>query len=253
MKRTLKGLRVLNTRPRKQANILTKSITDLGGRVIELPTLEIQPTPQNWIHQLPDLNQISHAIFISANAAYYCFSQLDRLWPQTIKVIAIGHGSAKAISEFNIPIHSIPAKPDSEHLLRLPTLQQLKDQTVLLFKGEEGRELIQEGLLQQGAEVISLAVYKRVIPLIRHEFINSIWREDLVDIILLTSEQSISNLFTMFNEEAHDWLQLKPCLVISERLAKSAAQQGMKKILISHPDGMMDTLLDNYQGLIHGQ
>src|SRR5690606_15809392 len=116
-----------------------------------------------------------------------------------------------------------------------------------------GRALIEEGLLQKGAQVIPLDVYKRAIPNISQEFINSLWREDLVDIILLTSEQSMHHLFKIFSEKAHSWLHEKPCLVISERLAKSASLFGIKKIIISHPNGIMNTLLDYYQGLIHGQ
>lgn len=253
---TLKGLRILNTRPKNQAQALSKSIIDAGGIAIECPTIEIKAINNNWIGLLPNLSTVNQAIFVSANAVHYCFTQLklnNIHWPAQIKIIAMGHGSSNALNEFNIAINNIPDVPDSEHLLTLNTLQQLKSQTVLLFKGEGGRPVIEEGLLQRGANVIALNVYKRVIPKIRHQFINSLWRDDLVDIILLTSEQSIYNLFKMFCKEAHYWLQEKPCLVISERLAKSASLFGMKKIIISHPHWMMNTLFDYYQGLIHGQ
>ncbi|CZR33605.1 Uncharacterised protein [Legionella pneumophila] len=39
-------------------------------------------------------------------------------------------------------------------------------------------------------------------------------------------------------------LQNKPCLVISDRLAKVASLFGIKKILISHPERMIGTLFD---------
>jgi uroporphyrinogen-III synthase len=253
---TLKGLRILNTRPKKQAKSLNNAIKNANGITIECPTIEIKATSNAWVNTLPDLKKVNHAIFISANAVHYCFTQL-RLhtinWPEHINVIAIGQASAKALNEFNIAVNYVPETPDSEHLLTLNILQQLNDQTILLFKGEGGRELIEERLLQQGAKVIRLEVYKRKLPKINHQFINSVWRDDLVDIILLTSEQSILNLFKMFSKEAHHWLQEKPCLVISERLAKSAASFGIKKIIISHPDRVMNTLFDYYQGTIHGQ
>ena len=230
MIRTLNGLRVLNTRPQNQARALSKSITDAGGISIECPTLEIKTTSKAWIRTLP-LSEVNQAIFVSANAVHYCFTQLKSnniQWPTQIKVIAIGQGTAKALHELNIEVNDIPEAPDSENLLNLDTLQQIKNQTVLLFKGEGGRELIERGLLQRGAKTIILNVYKRVLPQIRHQFINSLWRDDLVDIILLTSEQSIHNLFKIFSKDAHDWLQEKPCLVISERLGKSASLLGMK-------------------------
>jgi uroporphyrinogen-III synthase len=247
MSQTLKGLRVLNTRPQKQAKALSKSIVDAGGIAIECPTIEIIGTKDTWLNLLPNLSTVNQAIFISANAVYHCFTQLklnNIHWPTRIKVIAIGHGSAKALNEFNIQVNDVPDLPSSEHLLTLSSLQQLKNQTVLLFKGEGGRLIIEEGLLQREANVITLAVYKRVLPKIHHQFINSLWQDDLVDIILLTSEQSMYNLFKLFGSEAHNWLKKKPCLVIGERIAKSASLFGMKKIIISHPDRMMNTLFD---------
>lgn len=256
MNPSLKGLRILNTRPEKQAQELSQKIMAAGGIAIACPTIEIKATPDTWVTLLPNLNHVNHAIFISANAVYHCFTQLklqNISWPTHIKTIAIGRGSEQALKELNIQVNAIPEVPDSEHLLSLDILQQIKNQTVLLFKGEGGRVLIEQGLLLREAHVITLEVYKRVMPIIRRQFIDSIWQDNLVDIILLTSEQSIHNLFKMFHQEAHDWLQEKPCLVISERLAKSAALFGMKKIIISHPDGMMNTLLDYYQGFIHGQ
>ncbi|BCA96842.1 uroporphyrinogen III methyltransferase [Legionella antarctica] len=256
MIRTLNGLRVLNTRPRNQAQALSKSIIDAGGISIECPAIEIKATNAAWIRLLPDLLKVNQAIFVSANAVHHCFTQF-RLngihWPAQIKVIAIGQGTAKALGELNIQVNYLPETPDSEGLLSLSNLQQLKNQTVLLFKGIGGREVIEKGLLQREAKVITFNVYRRVLPQIRGQFINSLWHDDLVDIILLTSEQSIRNLFKIFAKEAHDWLQEKPCLVISERLGKSASRLGMKKIIISHPDWMMNTLLDYYQGSIHGK
>lgn len=256
MNQLLAGVRILNTRPKHQAQLLNEEILQAGGIPVECPTLEIRKTSLDWINSLPDLNKVNHAIFISPNAVHYCFSQLASKkinWPESINVIAIGQGTAKILAKFNIQVHEIPDIPDSEHLVKLKSLATLKDQSVLLFKGESGRKLIEDTLVQQGAHLICLSVYKRIIPRISHQFINSLWHNDLVDIILLTSEQSMHNLFQLFGKEAHQWLQNKPCLVISERLAKAASLLGVKEIIVCHPDRMINTLLDYYQGLIHGQ
>lgn len=247
MTQSLHGLRVLNTRPQEQAQKLRQSITDAGGISLECPALYIKPTSNNWIKSLPDLKHVNHAIFVSRNAVHYCFTQLNQFnieWPPTINVIAIGQGTAKALAAFKIQASELPKLPDSEHLLALKTLQHLKNQTVLLFKGEGGRALIEEHLIKHQAKAFSLPVYKREMPQVNQEFIKSIWHNDLVDIILFTSEQSIHNIFKMFGNEARNWLHSKPCLVISERLAKTAALLGMNKIIVSHPDRMIDALFD---------
>lgn len=247
MIQSLHGLRVLNTRPQEQAQKLSQSIIAAGGISIECPALDIKPTSNNWIKSLPDLKHVNHAIFVSRNAVHYCFTRLNQCninWSPSINVIAIGQGTAKALAAFKIQVNELPALPDSEHLLTLKTLQHLKNQIVLLFKGEGGRALIEEHLVKHQAKVFSIPVYKRGVPQVNEEFVRSIWHNDLVDIILFTSEQSIYNMFKMFGNEARNWLQDKPCLVLSERLAKTAALQGINKIIVSHPDRMIDTLFD---------
>ena len=246
MKRSLNGLCVLNTRPAGQAQSLSKSIKESGGEVFELPTLEIQAL-DNWVYNLPDLTKIDQAIFISANAVEHCFKQLEAHqidWPLTIKTIAIGKSSATALEKFNQPVSFIPEVADSEHLLELKTLLHLDKQKILLFKGQGGRPLIEESLLLRGANLITIDVYQRIMPKINPQFIKSIWHNDLVDIILLTSEQSMHNLFKLFEEESHNWLYSKACLVISERLAQIARSLKIKNIILSSPEGIMNTLFD---------
>ncbi|KTC92552.1 uroporphyrinogen-III synthase [Fluoribacter dumoffii] len=247
MKDSLNGLCILNTRPQSQAHELSQSIRAAGGNVIELPTIEIEAMPNDWIHLLPNLKTVDKAIFISANAVHFCFTQLLQKhldWPSSIQVIAIGQGTAAAIEKFGIQVSEIPEIPDSEHLLALKTFQQPEKQNVLLFKGEGGRELIEEQLTQKGANLVVLKVYKRVIPQINPQWVESLWRDDLVDIILLTSELSLHNIFKLFDKEAHNWLRNKKWLMISERLAQVAFSLGIKNIRVCHPGRVMNTLFD---------
>ncbi|WP_454785682.1 uroporphyrinogen-III synthase [Legionella sp. WA2024007413] len=247
MSNSLHGLRILNTRPHDQAQELSQSIREAGGIVVELPTLEIKATDNNWLQLLPDLKKVDQAIFISANAVHYCFTQLNRQhikWPSSAHVIAIGQGSAAALQKFGIKVHAIPNIPNSEHLLALKTLKQPANQNVLLFKGEGGRPLIEEQLIKREVNLVILKVYQRVIPQISPKLIESIWRNDLVDIILLTSEQSLHNLFKMFEQEAQEWLRNKKWLLISERLAQVASSMSIKNIKVCNPNHIMTALSD---------
>ncbi|STY28087.1 uroporphyrinogen-III synthase [Legionella wadsworthii] len=243
----LNGLRILNTRPKDQAQHLSQRIRAAGGVAIDLPTLEIKQSEMDWIHLLPDLKRVDHAIFVSANAVYFGFNQLKQQhleWPTSIQVHAIGQGSAAALQNFGIHVNTIPDVSDSEHFLELQPLQQLSKQNVLLFKGKGGRTLIEEELIRRGANLIILRVYQRQIPQIKPAYIHSIWHDDIVDIILLTSEQSLHHLFKMFDREAHDWLRKKKWLVISDRLAHIATAMGIKSIKVCNPNQIMNSLFD---------
>jgi uroporphyrinogen-III synthase len=254
MNPTLNGLRILNTRPKEQGKMLSQLITEAGGVSIDYPTLEIKEFNPNWVRDLPDLNKVDHALFISANAVHYCFNQLHQhkiQWPKHIHITVIGQGTEKALEQFELKADDIPPISNSEHLLALPSMQQLKNKTVLLFKGLGGRTLIEEGLKKKGAKLFLFAVYQRIMPVLDQQFTTRLWQDDGLDIILLTSEQSIHHLFKLFSREAHNWLKDKPCLVLSERLAEAASLLGMKKIKTSHPNRIIDTLFD-YKDSIHG-
>lgn len=253
---SLEGLRVLNTRPLTQGKSLSQAINAAGGIAIECPALSIEPTDKNWLSSLPDLHQVDKAIFISANAVEFCFTtltQTQHLWPNTIQVIAVGQATAMTLKQHQIQVDFIPQIADSEHLLELEALQRIQDETILLFKGEEGRPLIADTLISRGANVFPLSVYKRVRPKANSEQLHSLWRNKAVDIILFTSQQAMNNLFLLFGEDKHAWLRSIPCIVISERLAKEAILLGMQSIVISSPETLLNKLHEFNQGLIHGQ
>ncbi len=252
----LKGLHVLNTRPQQQANVLSQAIEAAGGIALECPALVIKPARKIWFNDLPNLETIAKAIFISANAVHYCFKVLQQEnchWPAAIEVIAVGEATASALESYGLKADFVPAIADSENLLNLETLQEIDKQKILLFKGEQGRTLIAATLRSRGANLQSFEVYSRQMPTLNPQELYSFWQNGIVDIILMTSQQAMHNLFTMFGEKAHDWLCRTPCLVISKRLAAEAALVGINKIIISDPKTILKTLHQFNEGLIHGQ
>jgi len=248
----LKGLRVLNTRPLDQAHLLSESIKNFGGAVINCPAIRIAPPSQPWLAELPDLGSISYIIFTSANAVNFSCPSLPP-FPNKIQVIAIGEATSNALKQYGINADYIPAVANSENLLSWPPLQAIAQQNILLIKGTGGRSLISDTLKRRGANLIELAVYQRLKPQINQQVVDRWWRNDAVDIILFTSHQIMQNIFMLFGEEAHSWLRGKPCVVLGERLAKEAARLGMKKIIISKPESILEALHQYNQGLIHGQ
>tara|TARA_Y100000588_G_C14208314_1_gene905598 strand:- start:480 stop:1244 length:765 start_codon:yes stop_codon:yes gene_type:complete len=240
----LNGLCVLNTRPSQQSLQLTKAIHELGGRCIELPALKIEPT-KDWLQHMPALEKAQHVIFVSPNAVHYYFQSIHQhhiTWPSAIHVIAVGHGTAQALKERGLDVHAQPEIADSEHLLQLDCLQSVNQRTILLIKGEGGRSLLSQTLLKRGAALISLCVYRRVSPHYSPQYIKSLWQDDAVDIILFTSVEAMQNIFNIFGDQARVWLCGKPCIVLSERLAKHAAALGIRDIKVSRYDCILSTL-----------
>ena len=201
------------------------------------------------MNALPNLAGVHHAIFISTNAVNYFYKALEQYplqWPNTIQTTTIGLASANALEQWGKHAGNTPSIADSEHLLKLDVLQDVKHQTILLIKGEGGRMEIMNTLKKRGAHVVSVDVYRRVLPHTAPFDLHTVLHEGRVDIILFTSQQAIQNLFLLMGTTAHAWLCRTPCLVISHRLAEVAALFGMQTIIVSSHDKILDAL-ENYK------
>lgn len=229
----IKNLRVLNTRPKHQAEATSDAIKAAGGIPIAFPLLEIKATASGWTHTLPPLQELKHAIFVSPNAVHYFFEQIQaNTWPSTIQTYTLGKSSAEALKTYHITNTIIPTVADSEHLLALPALQSVKAQPILLIKGKKGRTLIENTLTARHAKLFQVEVYERCAPNPDPEQVHALWHEDAVDIILITSKTALEHLLTLWGGEAKSWICEKPCLVLSPRLKAAALNAGFKNVSI---------------------
>ena len=247
---SLHGLRILNTRPKTQYDALHQAILQAGGKSIALPVIEIGATDNAWKKILLEQSVIHKVIFISPNAVDYFMSGLNPNtpenallpWSSTTQILAIGSATAAQLSKYHIPIHALPSIADSENLLELSNLHMVQQQTILIVKGTHGRDLLEHTLQTRGANVVLLPVYTTRLPQHNEEKLQQIWQENQVDLILYTSQQSITNTFTLFQRRAHQWLCKKPSVVISARIATYAASLGIKTIIQSCHDDIIKTL-----------
>lgn len=238
----LSGLRFLNTRTAHQSHALKKIILTGGGQSIDLPVIAIEPL-HGWLSPAFCLSNFQQAIFISPNAVHCFFKAREYAaldFPETLEVIAIGHATGAALQEYGIA-YTLPSIADSEHVLMLPELQSIQNQSILLVKGEQGRMLLEATLQARGAVIQAIAVYRRSLPKYDPNLISSLWQENGVDYILIFSETALDHLFLMFGKEGHAWLCKTPHIVISPRLVAAAKSRGIETVILSQYDEWFDT------------
>lgn len=167
---------VVITRPLAQARPLAARVAALGIPVELLPLLDIEP--------LPDQSALLAALarlcaptpgyamvaFVSPNAIDAAFAHIKQ-WPPAVTLAVLGEGSRMALAahgitpdRFDIVSPADNGRSDSEHLLQTLDLAALKDQPVLIIRGESGRELMADGLRAAGANVDVVAAYRRSVP-----------------------------------------------------------------------------------------
>lgn len=229
----LHGLRVLVTRPAGQAERLCKLIDAAGGEAFCLPAIDIlDPVDSYHLESVvATLANYDLAVFISVNAVTRGLDFITGRgeWPANIRIATVGARSAEALTPYGLTADLVPAhRFNSEALLALDELQDMSGKRVVIFRGNGGREYLHDTLVERGAEVDYVEVYRRACPVVDPQEIMPYWQPGVLDIITITSNETLQNLFDMAGIEAQPLLREIPLLVIGERQAALARQLGFR-------------------------
>ncbi len=231
----VKGKRILVTRPRDQANGLVAKLAELGGIPLELPVIDIQPLPDAEVERdkIIDLDQFDAVILVSANAARYALEWIDRYWPQLpphLNWYAVGEATTRLLAGAGIAASTPDGEANSEALLQLPGLLAVENHKVLIVKGIGGRALLQDELARRGAQVQSLALYRRGLPEYSAADVAQILGEQLPDALMATSVDALNNLDELLLRIGNEHYGL-PLVVASERIAGVAREKGFSEVV----------------------
>jgi len=251
----LHGLRVLVTRPAGQAERLCKLIDAAGGEAFCLPAIDIlDPVDSYHLESVvAALASYDLAVFISVNAVTRGLDLITRHgeWPVNVRVATVGARSAEALTPYGLEADLVPAhRFSSEALLALDELQDMRRKRVVIFRGNGGRELLHDTLVERGAEVDYAEVYRRACPVVDPREIMPYWQPGALDIITITSNETLQNLFDMAGVEAQPLMCKIPLLVVGERQVALAGQLGFtnKPLVAEHASDL--AILEALKNLI---
>ena len=238
---SLHGKRILVTRPAEQAGELARMIAAQGGQAVRFALLEIgaaddQSPLQRAIAQLDDY---AVAIFISPNAVAYSLPSIlaARRWPVGLRVAAIGPSTAAQLTAQRIGEVICPAdRFDSEALLELPAFaaDALAGRKILLLRGDGGRELLAQTLVERGAQVDAVGCYRRLPPSDGAPLV-SLLRNRQIDALTISSSEGLRNLLALLDTDAFALLRRLPLFVAHQRIAQVAAELGLPRVVLSAP------------------
>jgi uroporphyrinogen-III synthase len=178
---------------------------------------------------IDQLESYDIAIFVSPNSVDRTFDPLRarRAGPHGVRIAAIGRGTARALSAKGVTVDICPTRRfDSEALLALPELAQVRGLRVVVFRGDGGRELLGDTLRQRGAEVVHVEAYRRGRPATDVDALLREWAHGGVDAVTLTSGQALQNLFELVGTPGRQCLLRTPLVVLTERTAELARLLG---------------------------
>ncbi len=178
--RPLEGKRILVTRTREQASVLSEQLRALGAIPVEFPTIRIVP-PKDWsvldsaLHQLFGDNGSTYdwLVFTSANGATICCERLHTLGyeardvqvKQHVRVATIGPATAAALASYGITADLVPdeyiAEGVSAALIEDAHKRgsSMQGQRMLLARASQARTVLVSELQQAGAWVDEVSAY----------------------------------------------------------------------------------------------
>lgn len=252
----LTGIRVVVTRPAKQAAIFAQRLALVGAEPIVCPAMVIAPPsdPASFRAALAQLAAYDFALFVSANAAEAVLGA-DVDWPRSLTAIAVGPTTADALILGGVTgVLVPPARYDSEGVLQLPELQDLRGKRVVLFRGEgadgnTGRELMRTTLTERGARVDAITCYRRAKPSFDVAGLLQQWRARGIDAVVATSAEVLDNFIELIGTAGRALLDAAPVFVPHPRIAEHARSAGLSNIVITDATdaGLIAGLLDHFR------
>jgi uroporphyrinogen III methyltransferase/synthase len=203
--RPLSGRRIVVTRTRSQAGVLSEQLSAFGAEVIELPTIRIEPPTD--LRAFAELVQDAHAydwlVFTSPNGVTAFFDLFYKLYDDAreiggARIAAIGPATAQRIKDFHLKVDLQPEEFVAESIVREFRKQGgVENLRILLARAEKARDLLPRELSALGAIVDEGLAY-RTVPETRD--VSGARRrllEEGADLITFTSSSTVENFLAL--------------------------------------------------------
>ncbi|TCP96836.1 uroporphyrinogen-III synthase [Cricetibacter osteomyelitidis] len=248
---------ILITRPNEAGITLTEQLNKVGITALHFPLLTVSGGRE--LNTLPNkINQLKagdYVMAVSKNAVFYANKTLKDVgfhWRKDLHYFTVGKGTAATFSAATeLPTHYPNRQENSEGLLALEKMQSehVENKTVLILRGNGGRELYQQEMQQRGAKIEIIECYQRLAVIYENNSEQvSLLQRSGINNILITNAESLTYLMDFVPESEHNWLKNCQLITISQRIADMAKMFGWQKIVISPKadnSSLVQTILAN--------
>jgi len=243
----LKGRGILVTRPARQAGGFAMKIAALGGVPVVFPAIAILPPldPASLARAHAALPTYDVAIFVSANAVEYGAPDWRR-WPDRLATFAPGQATAEALAAVGIADARIPSTTyDSEGLLAMDQLSEVRGKRIVIFRGDAGREHLGDTLRARGALVDYVDCYRRARPESGSAGLAEAFREQRVHAVAITSSEGLDNLWAISDAATRTAWRTLPTFAPHPRIAAHGRDLGLSIVETGPGDaGLIAGLLE---------
>ncbi|TWX58443.1 uroporphyrinogen-III synthase [Colwellia hornerae] len=223
---------VLITRPEKAGRALAQQLKSIGidshcQPFFDYQALASKTTTEKLVKQYPQAT----VIFVSVAAVEFAHRAVHFSQWQQKRVIAIGSATLAALKSRGLNAVS-PELHTSEGLLTLNILDEemISGETIIIVRGDGGREHIAEQLSLRSAKVCYLESYKKVWQPITQKHVQQ-WRNQRINCIVITSNALLESIVHLIKNSESYWQTNCLWVVASKRIAAQAKQLGLLNII----------------------
>jgi uroporphyrinogen III methyltransferase/synthase len=203
--RPLFGKRIVVTRTRKQAGVLSARLRDLGADVYEMPTIRIEPPKDEraFGELVADAHGYDWLVFTSPNGVDAFFEMFYRIFKDArdiggVRIAAIGPATAAKVREYRLSVELQPEEFVAEGVIEAFKKEgSVENLRFLLARAEEARDVLPEELTKLGA-IVDVATAYRTVPETGDESgAIARFREEGADMVTFTSSSTVENFMAL--------------------------------------------------------
>lgn len=238
-------MRVIVTRPAAQADSWVRSLARHGIDAVALPLIAIAPPVDAAAvaHEWLRLGTRRLVVFVSPNAAEQFFLQRPSAttWPDSVLAATVGPGTTEVLKRHGVPAACIvepaadAAQFDSESLWQQLGARDWHGASVLIVRGDGGRDWLADTLRAQGAAVAFVAAYRRAAPRLdeaQATLLDEAVARPVEHLWFFSSSEALDHLCAL--RPAADW-QAARAIATHPRIAQRARDCGFGVIHASRP------------------
>lgn len=245
----LQGTRIAITRPAGTGAALAQRVRALGGEPLTLPGSSLRAADDTTAARAALKAALACDVVIFTSPAAVRFAlQLGALRIRAI-ALAPGAGTLRALHRAGCTEAQAPAREDSEGLLALPVLQDVRGRRVGIVGAAGGRGLLDRAITARGAGVLHAHVYQRRPARLDRRHAAALVRAPRKPLyVLLSSAEALANLLACLPDAARHVLLAGTAIASSDRLVDAARASGFartQRAASAHADAMLAAVRDD--------
>ncbi len=201
------GQRVVVTRRTEQAGDFAKRLHELGADVLEVPTIKITETQEKMaiVDALMEINSYEWFIFTSANGVTAFFDMFFKRFQDLrdlggARIAAVGPKTAAKLRELHLQVDLQPEEYIGKKIVaEFKKFQDIENVKMCLFRAEVANKDLPEALMEEGAIVDDIAVYRTIAETEDRTGAAARFAEEGADWVTFTSSSTVEHFHARFD------------------------------------------------------